>query len=385
MSAWWRGVSAKAKGFLIVVMAVIPLAVILTFFPFVTCEEEAEATPAQARAERRAEVRLEYEKRRRESDRSLQERNERWAKMEADSAIARAKLEADLAARPKRKVRRFQWESPAQTRGKIWNVPDEEGEDAVLTAFLRVCMAEANGNPQDCVGIWQVVGNNRRRTCDRGMIRRITECDDNGETFLSALRRHQRHVLGYMKARNKRAVWIGKMTLDCEDPPDEFLAGQSEQERLNQWDARYQQQCSQVVSDARYLIKGELPPSRPGRRLRWLPGRPITWGGRCETKRASCDDRIACSRGLARVENTDTLNAFWCRTGSGHGCRDDMEPVCIQLGYGKASVVDSTNGPGGQNNSGREEVSSGSPDTDMGRPQDDVQGEEEHLETGASS
>lgn len=383
MAAWWRGVSTRARGFLMVAMAVTPLAVILAVFPFMTCEEEAQATPAQIRAERRAEVELEYEKRRREGERSLQERNDRWDKMEADSVIAWAKV-----SRPKkvkrRKVRRFQWESPAQTRGKIWNVPDEEGEDAVLTAFLRVCMAEANGNPQDCVGIWQVVTNNRRRTCNRGMIRRITECDDNGETFLSALRRHQRHVLGYMKARNKRAVWIGKLTIDCENPPDEFLAGQSEQNRLNQWDARYQQQCSQVVSDARHLIKGELPPSRPGKRLRWLPGRPITWGGRCETKKASCDDRIACARGLARIENIKTLNAFWCQTGK-NGCRDDVEPVCVQLGYGKAPVVDSTNGPGRQDNSGREEVSGGSPGTDLGGSRDDIQGEEKHLETGASS
>lgn len=367
--------------------AVIALVVISVFVPFMTCEEEAQATPAQIRAERRAKARQVHEELRREDERGLRERDERWAKIDADSAAARVKLEADFAARPKakrRKVRRFKWESPAETRGKIWNVPDGDSEEAVLTAFLRVCMAEADGNPQDCVGIWQVVRNNRRRTCNRGMIRRITECDENGETFLSALRRHQRHVLGYIKARNKRAIWIGKLTLDCENPPDEFLAGQSEQKRLDYWDGRYQQRCSQVVSDARYLIKGELPPSRPGRRLRWLPGHPITWGGRCETKKASCDDRIACARGLARIEGIKTLNAFWCQPGR-PGCRDDQEPVCVQLGYGKAPVVDSTNGSDRRDYPGGKEVSGGSPGTDLGEPQNDVQGEKEHLEKGASS
>lgn len=225
--------------------------------------------------------------------------------------------------RPQRKIRRFQWESPAETRGKLWNVPEEESEKATLTALLRVCIAEADGHPQDCVGIWQVVKNNRRRTCNRGMIRRITECvEGEGETFLSALRRHQRHVLGIIKARNKRAVWISKLTTECE-PPEGFPG------TLDQWDARYQQRCSQVVADGRYLIKGELPPSRPGHHVKWLPGRPVTWGGRCETGKAACDDRIACARGLIRIQDSDTLNAFWRRPQH----PGEVEPICRQMGY----------------------------------------------------
>lgn len=289
------------------------------------------AAVALERAERRAKAREEAERFRKEWDDRERERNEQWAKMDADSEAERQRLEGELAKRPKqrsRKIRRFQWESPAETRGKLWNIPEEESEEATLEAFLRVCIAEADGNPQDCVGIWQVVKNNRRRTCDRGNIRRITECiEGEGETFLSALRRHQRHVLGYIKARNKRAVWISKMTLDCENPPDEFFAGLPEDARLNQWDSRYQKRCSHVVELGRYLIKGELPPPRPGQTLAWLPYRPITWGGRCESGKASCDDQIACARGLNRIPGTDTFNAFWCRPGQ-RGCPEGIDPVC---------------------------------------------------------
>lgn len=262
------------------------------------------------------------------------QREERWTKLEADSEQRRLELEEEMAKNPPqknhRRIRRFQWESPTETRGRLWNVPEEESEQATIEAFLRVCIAEADGNPQDCVGIWQVVRNNRRRTCDRGNIRRITECvEGEGETFLSALRRHQRHVLGFIKVRNERARWISKMTTDCETPPDEFLAGQPEATRLNQWDARYQKRCSETIELVRYLIKGELPPSRPGQTLAWLPNHPITWGGRCESGKAACDDQIACSRGLNRIPGTDTLNAFWCRP-SQRGCPDGIDPICQQ-------------------------------------------------------
>jgi len=222
-----------------------------------------------------------------------------------------------------RKVRRFQWESPAETRGKIWNVPEEESEHATLTAFLRICVAEADGRAQDCVGIWQVMKNIRRRSCTRGHVRRITECDDDGETMLSVMRRSQRHIMGFIPLRNKRAAWIRNLEMDCELP--EGWTGNE-----NQWDAQYgSKRCPHVVELGRYLLKGELPPRRPGVDLDWLPGRPITWGGRCESGKASCDDPMACSRGLARIQNTETYNAFWRRPRT----PDEVDPICKQLGY----------------------------------------------------
>lgn len=231
--------------------------------------------------------------------------------------------------RPGRRLRRFTWNT-ADLRGKLWNVPQAESDDALLTAFVRVCISEADGNPQDCVGIWQVLQNIRRRSCARGFVRRITECEDGGgETMLSALRRAQPHILeapGY-RLRNQRAGWIRNLTPDCEMPKG-WTRGEAA------WDSHYgSKRCPHVVELTRYLMKGQLPPPRPGVRLAWLKGRPITWGGRCESNSASCDDRIACSRGLARVPDTNTQNAFWCYPGR-PGCRQDAEPICEQLGYG---------------------------------------------------
>lgn len=218
---------------------------------------------------------------------------------------------------PTKTITRYRWEAP--DRGEIWAVPEADHQDATLTAFLRVCLAEADGAPQDCVGIWQVIKNNRRRSCNRPR-NRVTECDENGETFLSALRRHQRHVLGMIPLRNRRARWITKLETDCEPPPG-FT--------IDQWDSRYASRCQHAVQMGQYLVKGKLPPSRPGHRLKWLPGTPITWGGRCETKRGSCDDRIACARGLVRID-TRTENAFWRRART----QDEVDPVCRTLGYG---------------------------------------------------
>jgi hypothetical protein len=337
---WWKeknGMWQKLKTILLVCTWVIGGLCVLALAACSDAhgdQQSVAAARALERAERRAERVAESKRFADEWDRRERERDARWEKMEADSEAERQRLEELSESRPKkrraRRIRRFEWESPAETRGKLWNVPEEESEEATLTAFLRVCIAEADGRQQDCVGIWQVVKNNRRRSCDRGMIRRITECvEGEGETFLSALRRHQRHVLGYIKARNKRAVWISQMTLDCENPPEAFLPGESEAVRLNRWDAMYQKTCSHVISDGRHLIKGELPPARPGQTARWLPHRPLTWGGRCESGRGACDDRIACSRGLNRIPDTNTLNAFWCRPGRG-GCPEGIDPVCEQ-------------------------------------------------------
>jgi len=258
-------------------------------------------------------------------------RAERWERLEAEAEARVQTMEEEAAKAPppkRRRVRRFQWESPADARGRIWNVPDEESDEALLTALLRVCIAEADGRPQDCVGIWQTVSNIRRRTCDRDTphLQRITECDEDGETMLSALRRSQRHALGMIKAHNRRAAWVRNLTTDCTRPE-----GYPHSE--DRWNSHYGTKvCPQTVADARRLIAGELPESRPGARVRWLPGRPITWGGRCESGKASCDDRIACARGLARIQNAGTLNAFWCRPGR-RGCPDDIDPVCIEMGF----------------------------------------------------
>jgi hypothetical protein len=238
--------------------------------------------------------------------------------------------------RPRRKVRRYQWESPAETRGKLWNVSEEESIDATREAFLRVCISESDGYLQDCVGIWQVIKNIRRSKCERGYVRRITECEEytqrDGtpglrETYLSVMRRASKSILGVVPPRSARSRWISQLTLDCEPPP-------SWPGTEAQWNSQYgSKRCPRVVELSNYLIKNELPPRRQGVDLQWLPGRPITWGGRCENKRGACDDRIACSRGLARVQQDLTHNAFWCRPGS-PGCREDAEPICVQLGYG---------------------------------------------------
>jgi len=222
-----------------------------------------------------------------------------------------------------RKVKRFVWESPADARGQVWNVPVEESQDAVLTAFLRICIAEADGHPQDCVGIWQVMSNIRRRGCERGHVRRITECDESGETMLSVMRRSQRHIMGIIPLRNKRAGWVRNIEPSCDVP--EGWTGSD-----NEWDSRYESRCQYAVELGRALIANSQLPQRPGHRLEWLPGHPITWGGRCESKRGSCDDRIACSRGLSRIVGTDTENAFWRRPTT----PDEVDPICVQLGYG---------------------------------------------------
>lgn len=336
----WRGVSRKLRGVMVLGAILLTVAVGASVIPFLGgCSSWTEARADSTETEKEPQQSEKAQKtvetpQERSWETKEREREERWAKAEAAAKASREALEAELAknppkksARRARRVRRFMWESPAETRSRIWNVPEEESETALLAALLRVCIAEADGNPQDCVGIWQVVKNNRMRSCNRAMVRRITECEENGgETHLSALRRHQRHVLGYIKARNKRAIWIRNLTPDCEMPKG-WTRGQ------NRWDAQYgSKTCPQTVADARRLIRGELPESRPGARSRWLSGRPITWGGRCESGKASCDDRMACERVLARIPNTDTLNAFWCRIGM-PGCRMDPEPICLALGY----------------------------------------------------
>ena len=333
--------------------------------------------------EKREEERIEREKR---LEISLEK--QRIAFLEA-----KAKLNAqhkNSKNRQVRRVRRFKWESPAKMRGRVWNVPREESEQSVLNAFLRVCIAESDGHLQDCVGIWQVVHNIRLRNCNRGYVRKITECDENGETTLSAFRRAQKHVLQMIRPRNARVRWISQIDTDCE-PPKNWPHSEAV------WDSRYAKKCQHIVELGKHLIKGELPPSRPGARLKWIPGRPIAWGGRCESGRASCDDRMACAQNYARIP-VDTENAFWCRVGAS-GCRTDPEPICIALGYdydkikrkvpkkilekrGETGASDEENG---HDHPGGEEVSSESSGGDVGEPRDDIRGQEEHLGEEISS
>lgn len=339
MAAWWRSVSLRVKGLVVIALAVVSASIVFAVVSALTFEYEAEAglSHNEGWKERLKQAREKHESERIERDRLREkrsrERQEKWARIDQENEKYRVEFEVSLAKQPhpkrkKRRIRRFVWESPAEIRGRIWNVPVEETHDALVTALLRVSIAEADGNPQDTTGIWQVVKNNRQRSCRRGVVRRITECEEGGgETHLSSLRRHQRHALGYIKARNKRALWIRNLTPDCEVP----VKGWPHSE--NRWDARYGSKiCPQVVADAKRLIAGKLPEQRPGQRSRWIPGRPITWGGRCESGKASCDDRIACERVLARIPNVDAHNAFWCRVGA-PGCSPDPEPICVALGY----------------------------------------------------
>ena len=331
-----RRLSGRWKLLIVVVLAVAAIGAAIPFAMSDADESRLDVAPLEQ--EGSDEVLSVHEKRVRQFEEEQRAFDERAEALKKEHDARRKALQEALASQPKRKrvvrkIRRFQWESPAETRGRLWNVPDEESDEAVLTAFLRVSFAEASGRQQDGIGIWQVVKNNRWRTCDRAMIRRITECEEGkGETFLSALRRHQRHALGFIKARNKRATWIRNMTIDCENPPEGFLPGESEQKRMDVWDASYQNICSNIVSDGRYLIKGELPPARPGNTAQWLKGWPITWGGRCESGKAACDDKMACSRGLSRIPETNTLNAFWCKPNS-PGCSDDIDEICLKLGF----------------------------------------------------
>jgi len=280
------------------------------------------------------------ERRRREDrDQEKRLREEMLARAKARWAASQEEAEKRPPVK-RRKVRRFVWNSAPESLGESLNVPEEEGEQAVLSAFLRICIAEADGSPQDCVGIWQVMKNIRRRGCERAAVRKITECDERGETILSVMRRAQPHILkakGY-ELRNARAGWIRNLETDCE-MPEGYMAylrrgnkTVTEETALNRWDGQYgSNRCPYAVQLGKALIAGDplVKVSRPGHRLEWLPGRPITWGGRCETKKASCDDRIACARGLARIESP-THNAFWRRPRT----PEEVDPVCKRMGYG---------------------------------------------------
>jgi hypothetical protein len=231
--------------------------------------------------------------------------------VEAREARAEAEFAKAKTRPPVRKVRRWAWESPGETRSKLWNVPLSDDTVATATGLLRICMTEADGDERDCVAIWQVLNNIRSSKCDRARIRRITECDAEGETLLSAMRRAQKYALGVVPPRSRRTRWIAALELDCEQPAD--YPGS-----VKQWRSQYERQCASTSKLVRKLVDGEhvAPVIRRAR--------AIAWGGRCEDPRGACDDPLACERGLVRIRGTETHNAFWRRARS----QEEIDPIC---------------------------------------------------------
>jgi hypothetical protein len=261
-----------------------------------------------------------------------------------ESELRRQESEAMAAKQPPRKgrrvrrVRRWAWLSPAEKRAKIWNVPKRETDDAVVTGLVRICTSEQQGSVPDCVGIWQVLNNIRSRSCNRSYTQLITECDENGETLLSAMGRASRYVVGVVEPKHRRQRWIARLETDCEMPRffeadvRRYCKGRDLEECAQQiWETQHRRDCESTVKLARGLVSGKRP-----RRI--TRARVIAWGGRCEDPGGACDDRLACARGLARVPHLEkgpqkTANGFWCRPGSGRSCPDDIDPVCIKMGY----------------------------------------------------
>jgi len=276
------------------------------------------------------------------------------AELVETAAVAAERERADRARR-ERVLRRWAWESPVETRARLWNVPERTSAAATATALLRICMAEADGAERDCVGIWQVLQRIRRRTCDRALNAMITECDERGETLLSAMRRAQRYATGTVPPRRRRTVWIAELELECAQPPS-WPAGS------RQWARQYSRSCARTAALARRLVAGErVEPTVVG-------VQPITWGGRCEDGRGACDDPIACARGLARIPGTGTLNAFWCRPGT-PGCSATVDPICEELARrreGTPAGPESVDGGDAPRPAGEDDVLSGAVALDDG-------------------
>jgi hypothetical protein len=224
--------------------------------------------------------------------------------------------------RRSRRVQRWEWEDPAITRARLWNIPEEESTESEIAGLHRIIISEAGttSNVNDARGIWEVVRNVRNRSCDRNRIQTITECDENGETLLSAMRRSQRRAMGMVSARTRRHRWIRNLTVTCEAPegfPDHLSWTRGRPQRGA---PTYQQGCLQTAQLASDLVRGIDRRQVTGRAI------AIAWGGRCERNGGACDDPLACRRGLARIPNTDTDNALWCRVGS-RGCSDWVEQI----------------------------------------------------------
>lgn len=335
----WSGVTGKLRGVMAISAILIAVAVGATVGPFMVAEAvEDPEDPANQNLEKRQEPATNSDNdflRQWESESDML-----WAKM-VENARQKAKqsnqntkdlssqMESSSPQAPKqvRKVRRYEWESPSETRSKLWNVPTEESEIAEMIGLLRICTSEQEGSRDDCVGIWQVLNTIRSRSCNRHKIRRITECnEDDQETMLSVMRRVNRYVLGVVEPKRRRQRWISRMDLSCERP-ENF----PHSDKI--WNKRHLHHCKNTVKLVQQLVQGEQV-------KRITNAQVIAWGGRCEVPRGACDDRIACARGLARVPGLDTHNAFWCRP-STKNCPKDIDPICIKMGYPSLFHTDS--------------------------------------------
>jgi hypothetical protein len=320
------------------------------------CEETAEAgqTPLAIERENRiAAAKAASETFREEWDRREREREERWKRFEAESEQRRIEAIAEMEKnqpkqRKRRRVRRWAWMSPPEKIAKTWNVPQGETREATITGVLRICTSEQEGSEEDCIGIYQVLTNIRSRSCNRDYFNLITECDDDGETLLSVMRRASRYVVGAVPARYARQRWISEMTTSC-DMPRSYPATVKRHCRRNLqecaqgfWEKRHRHHCEATTKLVTGLVDGTD-------KRRITNARIIAWGGRCEEPRGACDDPVACSRGLARVPHIERMkarskggkrpaNAFWCRPGSA-SCLTKIDPLCAQMGFA---------GPGGE-------------------------------------
>jgi len=213
-------------------------------------------------------------------------------------------------------VPRYNTSTPIRRRTHLWGSPrlhGEVGEQAEIVNLLRICTCESEGSAKDCLGIWQVIKNIRSRTCNREHIPQISECDEHGETLLSAMQRAQRFATGAAPTTQVRARWVSKMTSSC-DMPEGFPNS------TKVWERQHRGRCEALRSLATRLVRGA--------RLRLTSAPIIAWGGRCEDRRGACDDHRACARGLMR-EDTPTANAFWRRAG-----QNEEEPICAKYRTG---------------------------------------------------
>lgn len=249
------------------------------------------------------------------------EEEQKQIEARAAEVVKKHKLNAKTAER--RRVRRWAWKSPIQAVAAVWNVSKEASQEKAVEGLLRICTSEQEGSRDDCIGIWQVLTNIRSRRCYRGYRTLITECDENGETMISVMRRASRYVVGAEPAKYARQRWISNMEVSCDMP-----RGYPRDQKI--WDRNHRHHCENTVKLARELVINNRP-------YRLTNASVIAWGGRCEDPKGACDDPIACRRGLARAPGLTTANAFWCRPGT-RGCPDDVDPVCrkyLKLPEGK--------------------------------------------------
>lgn len=254
---------------------------------------------------------------------------------------------ADIIQRQRRRERA---RARRPSRDELWDLDGLPQNEAEATGLLRIWTSEIElANERDMIGIWQVVQNVRARHCNNSryssrVTRRITQCrtatgvlvtpEPGGEipnaeeTYLSAMRRLSQRALGVVPARSARGRWIREVTLDCEAPES--------WNRRRRWDSVMGPRCRRYAPLARALIDGT-------EHRRISRASLIAWGGRCERhcdnpadpstcrQTGACDDAIACRRRLARVPNTGTGNAFWCRPGT-RGCPSTVDPICRVFG-----------------------------------------------------